>query len=348
MNILIDATPLTGGHASRGIGNYTRLLTRALESIPGLNLQVSPVTDATVAHADVVHFPFFDLFFATLPSLARPTLVTIHDVIPLQFPNKYPVGWRGRFAHFKQKRHLSRVQVIVTDSATSKRNIHEYLHVPLEKIAVVPLAANPNLYQPDHSQSEKIRKLNGLPHKYVLYVGDINYNKNVPALIKAIRGITEDIHLVLLGKHFVPSSIPEWLAIERQIAASEVNDRVHFLTDIASNDLDSLSALYAGALCYVQPSLEEGFGLPVLEAQRCGTPVVASNCGALLEIAGESTVFVEPSAQGIAGGIKMIAGTSESQRVMLIKAGLSNEQKYSWKKTAESMADLYKQAVHKV
>lgn len=348
MNILIDATPLTSGHAIRGIGSYTKYLVEALENIAGIDVRLAPVRNTSLQNVDVVHFPFFDLFFPSFPSPTIPTLVTIHDVIPLQFPDKYPVGWRGRFAHFKQKRHLSRAQVIVTDSATSKRNIHEFLHVPLEKIAVVPLAANPNLYQPVHSQTEKIRKLNGLPHKYVLYVGDINYNKNVPALIKAIRGIPEDIHLVLLGKNFVPSSIPEWLAIERQIAASESNERVHFLTDIASSDVDSLSALYAGALCYVQPSLEEGFGLPVLEAQRCGTPVVASNCGALLEIAGESTVFVEPSAEGIAGGIKMIAGTSESQRVMLIKAGLSNEQKYSWKKTAESMADLYKQAVHKV
>src|SRR5690606_13738403 len=121
---------------------------------------------------------------------------------------------------------------VVTDTQTSKNKIIEYLGCPAEKISVVYLAANPMLYPASTNESASVRRKFGITAPYVLYVGDINYNKNVPELIKAFRYLPADLHLVFVGKNFKPQEIVEWEAIERQIAAVGMNDRVVFVTDI--------------------------------------------------------------------------------------------------------------------
>ncbi len=345
MNILIDTSPLTSGHAARGIGAYTRFLVSALQQRGDITVLAEPFTKRKNRQADVVHFPFFDLFFASLPSTRLPTVVTIHDVIPLQFPAQYPVGFKGRFAHLRQLNKLGGIKLIVTDSQTSKDNIVDLLGVPAEKIVVVHLAANPLLFPTSSNESNSVKRKHGLRSPYILFVGDINYNKNLPELIKAFRYLPSELQLVLLGKNFKEQDIPEWQAIERQIAAVGMVDRVRFLTNIPSENVAELSAVYSGAECYVQPSLEEGFGLPVLEAMRCGTPVVASNCGAHLEIGGESTWFVDPEAESIAGGVKAVLSLSATERETVIAAGRQWEKRFSWENVAESMIRVYTKAL---
>jgi glycosyltransferase involved in cell wall biosynthesis len=342
MKVLINVTPLSTGHAIRGVGMYTRFLSEALEKLKGLEVFRSSL-EQQPKKPDIIHFPFFDLFYPTLPLLKRAkTVVTIHDVIPLIFPEHYPVGKKGKLAFAHQKLSLKTVSAVITDSETSKHDIVTHLDVPEEKVHVVYLAANPFL-QPITGQalSTLKRKLK-LPKQYILYVGDINYNKNLPQLIKALKFLPPELKLVCVGKNFTPQEIPEWQAIETQVALSNVGKQVIFRPEILSDDYEALSALYSAATAYIQPSLYEGFGLPVLEAMRCGTPVVAARNSSLLEIGNGAVQFTGSTAEELAKGILVILNLTTVKRQALISKAHEWEQHFSWDKAARETLAVYK------
>jgi glycosyltransferase involved in cell wall biosynthesis len=348
LTVLIDTTPLNTGHAIRGIGAYTRLLTNELEKIPRVSvLKSSSIeNDKQKKLSHIVHFPFFDLFFATLPlKIFKPSVVTIHDTIPLRFPKQYPSGIRGKYNLLKQKLALKSVSAVITDSHSSKKDIMSFLKVPESKIHVIYLAANPELSAQSSSQVEEIRNKYHLPKKYVLYVGDINYNKNIPQLIKMMKFLPDDINLVCVGSNFTEQEIPEWKWIETQLALSNVGNRVHFLTNVLTDSSTELAALYSGAQCYVQPSLWEGFGLPVLEAMQCRTPVVSSNKGSLPEIGGAFVIYSEPKAQDMATKVLEVASWSNTKRIEKTRAAFAWNQNFSWGKTAQETLKVYQDLI---
>ena len=343
LKVLLDTLPLGTGHAARGIGSYTRSLLEELEKDTDLVVFRSSLSDEQEQDKpDVIHYPFFDLFYSTLPLVKRgPTVVTVHDVIPLRYPEHYKPGIKGKIRLAKQKVALSSVDAVITDSESSKRDIANFLAVPEKKIHVIYLAANKELEPQSEYAVTKVRKKYSLPKNYLLFVGDINYNKNIPQLIKTLKYLPEKIHLVCVGKNFYPQPIPEWQWVEQQIALSNVEDRVHFLTDILVEATDELSALYSGALSYIQPSLYEGFGLPVLEAMRCKTPVIASNVSSLPEVAGDHAVLVEPTAEAFSQAAQEILNWSKTKRQKLLSAASAWQKSFSWKKTAEETKKVY-------
>ena len=171
MRIAIDTSPLKTGHESRGIGAYTKNLVEEFKSekwdfdfvfFDGKNYP---------ADVDLVHYPYFDLYFRTLPlrrDIAR--IVTIHDVIPLVFPQHYPVGLKGRINFFFQKIALKNVDAIICDSKTSKEDIANKLPVPKSKIHVVYLAASPSFKKiNDQKFLNEVSDKYKLPKKFVLY-----------------------------------------------------------------------------------------------------------------------------------------------------------------------------------
>lgn len=343
MKILIDTSPLDTGHAIRGIGTYTRYLCQALEENTS-DIEVKRSASNTSDFIpDIIHYPFFDLFRPTLPFLKKkPTVVTIHDVIPLLFPEYYPTGVKASIAFKKQKLSLNTAAQIITDSEASKLDIIKYLNVSESKISVVPLAANPHVtHMPDDAQKQVQEKYN-LPDKFILYVGDINYNKNIPQLIKTLKFLPEDIHLVLLGKNFTEQEIPEWQWIETQIALSDVANRITFVTTLTSDATAELAAIYSQALVYVQPSLYEGFGLPVLEAMQCRTPVVSSNTSSLPEVGGEFALYAEPVAEALAEQVNAVLEWSKTHRLEVTRKAYAWSQKFSWQRTAEETISVYK------
>lgn len=346
MKVLINVQPLSSGHAVRGVGMYTRFLTEALEKNNQLEVYRSGLNE--IKNPDITHYPFFDLFFPTLPFLNRgKTVVTIHDVIPLLFPKQYPPGKKGSLNFMKQKLALRKVAAIMTDSQASKKDIVFHLGVPAEKVHVVYLAANPFLQPTTESHAEQVRKKLNLPKTYVLYVGDINYNKNVPQLIKALKYLPRHVHLVCVGKNFVEQDIPEWQAIEAQIALSDVTARVHFVSDILTDDYKMLSAIYSGALVYVQPSLYEGFGLPLLEAMRCQTPVISAKNSSLKEVGGEVVIYSSPEAESFTEKIELVLAMTEAERTKMIEEASHWEQQFTWKKTAEETLKVYQSLLAK-
>lgn len=341
--ILLNTSPLRSGHVVRGIGFYTRHLEESLKDDASITL----LQPGDAAKPDLVHYPFFDLFLPSLP--IRPwvkTVVTIHDVIPLIFPEQYKPGIKGRVALKKQKVALTQVSAVITDSETSKQDIIRLLPVAANKLHVVPLAGQPEIQTVSKQIIQIHLKKLGITKPYCLYVGDINYNKNIPALIKMLKFLPETISLVCVGKAMQKNDIPEWRAIENQVALSNVSNRVHFISSIATTDVEALSALYSGALCYVQPSLYEGFGLPVIEALACETPVVSSNRGSLPEVLKKAAFFAEPTAEALAQTVLTVKDLSANQRKQQVAKGLTLAHSYTWKKTAENTIAVYKQVLN--
>ena len=351
MKVLIDTTPLNNSNAIRGVGTYTRFLTAALEKNNKVEVARSGIIEAKgkTFSPDIVHYPFFDLFFPTLPIFRKAkTVVTIHDVIPLLYPKFYPRGKRGELALIRQKLALKNVDLVITDSEASKKDITKYLKVSSEKIEVVPLAANPELKKADSKAIAKYRRQFKLPKKYLLYVGDINYNKNLPQLIKTLKYLPSDIKLVCLGKNFFPQDIPEWQWIDSQLALSGVSKRVKFLTNVLGDDYEALSAIYTAALAYIQPSLYEGFGLPILEAMQCQTPVICGQNSSLVEVSGYKALLVnEETAANFSTRIEEILAWTKTKRNKFVQEAYKWSKEFTWKKTAKKTVDAYQKILKK-
>ncbi len=348
ITVQLDTTPLLTGHAHRGIGRYTRELAAELKRRRTVELlETTQPAEVSKLKPDLIHYPYFDLFFPTLPvRRPAPTVVTVHDVIPLRYPAHYKPGIKGRAALWRQRWLVQRVEAVITDSQASKQDIIRYLGVSDRKVFVVPLAAQPEITRSKQSQIITVKQKLQLPDAYILYVGDINYNKNLPQLIKALKFIPEHIHLVCVGKNFIPQPIPEWKWIESQLALSNVESRVKFITDLGPEAVEDLAAIYSGALAYVQPSLAEGFGLPVLEAMQCRVPVVITDTAALVEVAGAQAVVVQPTAEGLAQGITTVAGWSERVRSDRTRRASLWASKFTWSRTAVETVKVYQQVLH--
>lgn len=327
MKLFIDTRSTRNANAGRGVGQYTRMLIEAMRLYSDIHL-----VDST-READVVHYPFFDLFFLTLPVIKpRPTVVTIHDVIPLLYPREYPKGIRGTIKQYLQTASLRGVSKIVTDSQTSTTDVIKQLHQPEEKVETVYLAADPRFSPASNREIESTLHHFGLYQPYLLYVGDINYNKNLPDLFTMVSRTKKPIDLVMVSKAMSrtnPAAIHLWNMVDDL----GIGDRLRVLTDVPYDDLTMMRSIYSAATWYVQPSLYEGFGLPILEAQACGCPVITSMGGSLAEVAGKSCLKFDLSDTALI----------ESDRAPHIELGFENLKRFSWKKTAEQMTRIYQQ-----
>jgi glycosyltransferase involved in cell wall biosynthesis len=350
LHILFDDSPLHSAHAYRGIGAYTRELIRALRKKSSLQISLASehVANTATQAVDIIHYPHFDLFFPTLSlstCLKKKVVVTIHDVIPLLYPDRYKPGIRGRINFIRQLLSLHFVTAVITVSECSKRDIVRKLRVPAHKVFVAYNGNNTQITQQKPKYIVQVKKELSLPEKYLLYVGDINYNKNIPQLIKMMKFLPEEYHLICVGKQFVEQDIPEWRWIEAQVAMSDITERVTFITDLPVTEPVRLSALYAGAVAYVQPSLYEGFGLPVIESMSCLCPVVSSTGGSLPEIAGTHAVYAEPVAEELAAKVLEVVGWSVLVRKQKTVAAQKWAKRYTWERTASATTKVYKSLV---
>lgn len=339
MRVAIDISPLHQYNHHRGIGTYARNLAESLREV-GADHQFDLIKSTrSLNEYDLVHYPFFDLFFLTLPfSKPKPTIVTIHDVIPLVYPDKYLPGIRGKIKHRLQKLSLGNVKHIITDSQTSKKDIIEYLSVDPHMINSIPLAPGKEFFPRNKKDVKAVLSNYEITQPYLLYVGDINYNKNLVALVKAFGEVDPDCNLVLVSRALT-TDIPESRQIRRAIKKTRHPERVKVLTDVG----DELSALYSGAEWYIQPSLYEGFGLPVLEAMACKAPVISSIGGSLREIVNDqvAVTFDPLKPESMAWAIDHALLLSNKSRQKYATKGHEHAQGYSWKKTANKTLEIY-------
>jgi glycosyltransferase involved in cell wall biosynthesis len=360
IKVAIDISPVKTGHKVRGVGMYTQRLEEALEDIriSGYqDIRIDPFDFKTgnwklkTGNYDVVHYPYFDLFFLTLPlrKMAK-TVVTIHDVIPLIFPEHYPPGIKGKIKFLIQKFSLRGVSAVITDSENSKKDIFKYLNYPKDKIHVIYLAPGEAFEKlaTDNWQLATRRKYS-LPDQFVLYVGDVNWNKNILGLVKACKKI--QVPLVIVGKQAVQEdfdrSHPEnqdlvWL--QEHVQSSTIDHQsLIILTGFVPEE--DLVKIYNLATVYCQPSFYEGFGLPVLEAMACGCPVVAAKTSSLPEVCGQAAILIDPKDYNeIAKGIQEVIENKEI-RDKLIKKGIERAKKFSWKQAALETMGVYEKVV---
>ncbi|MDP3941814.1 MAG: glycosyltransferase family 1 protein [bacterium] len=347
MKVAVDVSPLSSAkknaHKVRGVGYYVLHLLSSLQAkypqhqyLPFSNISEIP------QDADLVHFTYFDPFFINLPFVKRKKyIVTVHDMIPLLFPNDFPPGIKGSMKWRVQRKLLERSDQIITDSKCSKEDIVKLTNIPRETITVVYLAVSDVFGQrTDASKLENVRKKYHLPETFVLYVGDVTANKNIPRLIRALGG--RDIPLILVGKALSAVGFDrenvwnkDMVEVERLLKKYTNIIRLGFVPD------EDLAVLYKLARVFVMPSLYEGFGLPVLEAMRSGCPVVTSRRGSLPEVAGDATIYVDPeSEESILQGIRNILENDDLYKKFSVK-GKEQSHKFSWDDTARFTQDVY-------
>jgi glycosyltransferase involved in cell wall biosynthesis len=284
---------------------------------------------------EIAHVPYFasPLFPTT------PTVVTVHDLIPMLLP-----AYRGsiwvRLYTLMVAVAAKKADTVLTDSEASKWDIVRMLDIPAEQVRVIYLAAD-DIYQPvlDEHHLTEVRRKYGLPESYLLYLGGFDQRKNVPILLKAFAQLAKDSRAFLVMAGHLPEKGSDFFPDPRPIAQElGIGKRVVFTGWVPEEDKP---ALYSGARALVFPSLYEGFGLPPLEALACGTPVIASNRGSLPEIVGEGGLLLEPDdIEGLAEAMEKLLNDDTLWRDLRQK-GLAHAARFSWEKTARETLAVY-------
>lgn len=344
MNIAIDVTPLESGHNVRGVGFYLNHLKNAFETDYHEHKYLFFTGQAPEKGVDIIHYPYFDPFFRTIPLRKRiPTVVTVHDLTPIVFANHFPAGIKGNLIWQFNRYLLKNVDGIITDSHSSTEDVLHLIGLSKDKVHTVYLAAGEEFKQKKISAAERKRLQDSyhLPEKFALYVGDVTWNKNLPRLLKS--AIKANIPLMLIGKAISEKDYDRnhpWSKDRVKVQQLIENNRslLYPLGFVSNEDLVSL---YNLATVFVMPSLYEGFGLPVIEAMQSGCPVITSKEGSLPEVGGDAVYYIDAySEESIVNGLQEVFNTQKLQRELSVK-GIEQAKRFSWKKTAEKTITVY-------
>ncbi len=295
--------------------------------------------------ADVYHGPAVFLPFV---KLGYRTVVTIHDLVSFLFPRTVPRKYALYMRLMTRLAARSADRIIAVSGAT-RDDLTRVLRVPDDKVVVIHEAVAPEFGAPsDSGMVEAVVDRYGIRRPYCLFVGNLEPRKNLGRLVEAFgllrarglagAGVAALPQLVLVGTR-------GWLynGVMSAVEAHGGAPDIVFTGYVAPADLP---ALYAGAACFVFPSLYEGFGLPVLEAMAAGTPVVASRVGAIPEVAGDAALLVDARrpvelAEAIAAVL-----TDPGLRSRLVTRGRARARLFTWEAVAEQTLAVF-QAVHR-
>lgn len=341
MKIGIDISPLSSGHKVRGVGSYVSLIKNNIEKYDKENKYIFFEGKAP-NDVDIIHYPYFDPFFSMLPFKNKvKTVVTVHDLIPLMHRKNFPIGIRGEIKWQVNKLLLRNVDGIIVDSNASGDDVQKATGIQKNRIFTVYLDVD-KAYKPidDLRAKKEIIERYNLPENFFLYVGDVTWNKNLPRLISATEKV--NIPLIMVGKALVDenyNSKNPWNN-DRNIINSRINDNSLFvrLGFVPNKDLNIIYNL-AIALC--MPSLDEGFGLPVLEAMNCGCPVITSRLGSIPEVADEAVLYIDAyDTESLIHAMQEIAKDEKIRRDLRDK-GLKQADNFSIRKMVEDTTEIY-------
>lgn len=278
-----------------------------------------------------------DVFFSpdNFLSLSAPvpTLLTIHDVIPLQMPEQ--IKWVHRqYYNLYLRRFIARADHILTISDYVKRSITEECSTSADKITVAWNGCRTQFVPISTAEQQEVRQAFSDGKSYFFYTGAIHPRKNIPRLIRAytrFRARTGAEVLLLLGGRFMGHDT----AVTEALEASPYKNDVRILGYVKDHDL---ARLMGSAMALVYPSLSEGFGLPVLEAMSADVPVLTSNTTALPEVAGDAAILVNPLDEAaIAHGLEQLLDAAFRQT--LVEKGRIQRNLFSWDTAAEQLHD---------
>jgi glycosyltransferase involved in cell wall biosynthesis len=286
---------------------------------------------------DVLHVQF------TAPPFSPcPVVVSIHDLSFEHLPQTFKRRSRMQLRMTVRRSARNAAQIIALSEHARMDLINTYDLLP-EKVNVVPLAA-PAAFAPvrDDNELQRVRQTYGIDGDYILSVGSIQPRKNLRRLIEAysvLRHAQPECklpQLVLVGKN-------AWLYDEtlRALKDTDVGASILLTGYVPESDLP---ALYSGALCFIYPSYYEGFGLPPLEAMKCGAPVIVGNRTSLPEVVGDAALMIDPfDVNAIAGAIQKMITDSEFRSELRVK-GLERAKEFDWKETARQTLAVYRKA----
>jgi glycosyltransferase involved in cell wall biosynthesis len=274
--------------------------------------------------ADVVHAVYF-----LPPATGRPTVLSVHDISFERFPEFFSrrALMRDRLFIRASARAASRV---VTLSESSRRDLVELYELPEDQVLVIPCGVNPR-FRPD--ESDAWAPYNADRPLRVLAVGTLQPRKNLVRLIDALAIVGRELRIQL---RVVGPDGHQAAAIRQRLSTSVDTEIVGWLDD------DALAAEYRHADVFAYPSIYEGFGLPVVEAMACGTPVVTSTGGSLPEVAGDAAVVVDPyDVAALAAAIRRIADDGPGTAALRSR-GLARAATFSWERSAALQAAVYR------
>lgn len=369
MTLYIDVS--AGVNVAAGLGRYSRSLTRALlplldepptlfynrindRSQPIAGLEHCPEKFVSLGYkpwrmavwaGQTLHIPFnrlipdATLFHAhehlLIPLRGIPTVLTVHDLIYKLFPQHHK-----RLNHIFLNRAMplfvKRADHIITISEASKRDLMGFYGTPAEKITVVYEAADPTFTPPPPDYVNAVRDKYHLPEQFLLVVGTIEPRKNYSRLAQALMRLRQkhaDLKLVVVGNR-------GWLTEEffQTIADLGASEHIIFPGFVPDANLPSL---YAAATALVMASVYEGFGLPVLEAMACGTPVVSSNASSLPELGGKVARYFDPhNLDEMVAALDTVLSDETLQRQMR-KDGPPHAAQFSWERAARETLAVY-------
>jgi len=260
-------------------------------------------------------------------------VVYIHDALFLDYPQYYSFIER---LHFGRMKTLAKsANRIITISNTEKERMARHNFARPEDIYVVYHGVNPGFKPITFYQDEDIKQVidkYDLPEKYLLYVGRLNPRKNLAKLIEAIPMIQDpDMKLLIVGEQEAKGDLL------KEIASHHLSGKIIFTGHIPEDDLH---LIYAAATIFCFPSYAEGFGLPPLEAMRCGLPVVVSNRTSMPEVCGNAALYIDPDhAEDIAQKINSLLGDKSFYQKKMID-GLGYSATFSWKRSANEILNL--------
>ena len=295
---------------------------------------------------------FFPAVYSYFPIFNRTKIiVTLHDMIADNHPELiFPNNRLKLFWKLKQNLAIRQAHLILTVSEYSKQQIVEYFRLPESRVRVITEAARPvfTVLAQNEKTTEVLRRYNlEQGQKFLLYVGGISPHKNLKTLISAFHRVVsdsrfEDVKLVLVGDYKDDPFFSAYPSLKEQTAELHLADKVIFTGFI--EDID-LAYLYNTAQMLVFPSLEEGFGLPAIEAMSCGTPVVASNRGSLPEVVGDAGRFFDPTnTQNMAEVIRQVL-SDDAKRKEMGQAGLNRAQQFLWNRAAKDALEIFDELV---
>ena len=330
--------PRPAARAAMAFPAARRLLER-----PNVSLRTLPFSERTLTRLwHRLRLPLFadmlaggvDVFYApdfALPPLWRaPGVITIHDLSYRFFPESYPASLRG-YLERVVPRSAARARLVLADSASTRQDLVATYQVDPARISILHGGVDPAFRSVEAAGARAaVLRRYSITYPYFLSVGTIQPRKNIARVIAAMRAVVA----ANLPQQLVHVGRPGWLYEEILDAPQQygVAGRVRFLTEVDADG--DLAALYSGATAFVFPSLYEGFGLPVLEAMACGTPVITGNTSSLPEVAGDAAILVDPTNTTAIGEALVTLASDENARDQLIDAGRERAAAFTWERAA--------------
>lgn len=288
-----------------------------------------------------------DLFYSACNVSPRmvhcPVVVSVHDLHWFHLSHLFPTA-KLQYLRMAIGSSVRRATLVTTLSESSAQDIHRFFGVRREKIHVIPAAVS-SVFA--HGSCEKRRQLvshrYGITRAFILHVGETLKRKNLVRLVEAYALLSRQ-RLLKHGLVFVGRKGDGYDDIANAIRRLDLTNDVLLMGPVSSDE--DLSAFYGAADLVVYPSLYEGFGIPIIEAFACGTPVVTSNVSSLPEVAGEAAILVDPTDTKAMAEAIWQALSDKQLRRELVERGFRRAKDYSWERSAQLLRQTFSQAAN--